>query len=727
MTNQIFLAYDGDNAGRLVGRAILANDAGALSEVSSRINLGHDVVKKWVQEHNGQVISGGGDEGLFSLPAEAVQDIEELRQDYEFATNLTMTIGVGQNLSEAGKSLMVGKFRGKDQVVMYDESIEQEIEAAQGRVSQGQGSEEETKISDAYLSNDKNGGKVADNKFQQDSQQIDQIKKEKSGQTPSQLATESPEQKAKRETGVTSAKTSAKPEDQTSQDPALTEESPQQASAKTNSEAAAKVAESDPKVDKRPGDAAPEDRQNPEKTNVQTQGLPDKKQDKQKEEEIGQANKHASGKEMSTPREKAEATGKDPSKDEFKGAKKESENMKKAEEKPKKEVKNEKVKEPPKEAPPGDQEVPPQGQEAHSSSCPTCGKPQEEAVEVIEENVDTPTSDETVQQQQMNGVDNSAMPVGNEFEGNVSRPDGFEEQNVPGDVGMEGGPEGGVAVENGNPEETQDDMMGQAAPGDEAIPGQEQAPGEESDPNMQGVMQDGLDAGADDAQAEQVKQMIGQALSGFKNNKQILERAQAQAPELYSSCIAMLRAMIEMAKMLGLSDGTEQLPNEQQGAQGQPGEQIPGQEEQPCPTCGKGAEKAPPGKEGGFPPKKDGKAPENKDGKEAKPEGKGGFPPKKEDGKEPKKEEKSAAPKEGSANESPKGNKPGGGGLGKLPTKATTQHVARTPLTPGSINLKGQQKTIDQKTGKTRWIDRKKGVVMGPSGVPVKAAAQENN
>ena len=78
MSNQIFLAYDGDNAGRLVGRAILANDAGALSEVSSRINLGHDVVKKWVQEHNGHVISGGGDEGCFSLPAEAVQDIEEL-------------------------------------------------------------------------------------------------------------------------------------------------------------------------------------------------------------------------------------------------------------------------------------------------------------------------------------------------------------------------------------------------------------------------------------------------------------------------------------------------------------------------------------------------------------------------------------------------------------------------------------------------------------------------
>lgn len=711
MTNQIFLAYDGDNAGRLVGRAILANDPGSLSEVSSRINLGHEVVKKWVQEHNGQVISGGGDEGLFSLPAEAVQDVEELRQDYEFATNLTMSVGVGQNLSEAGKSLMVAKFRGKNQVVMYDDSVEQDIQSAQGRVAEGQGSDEETKITDAYLKPEGQPN-AEDQKFKQDSQQIDQIKKEKTGQTPAQLATESVDQKAQREAGVQSAKTSAKPEDQTPQGSAQTEESPEQGSAKVNAEASAKKASEDPKNDSRPNVAAPKDRE-----------LPDKKQDKQKEEEIGQSNKHASGKEMSTPREKAEATGKDPSKDEFKKSEQEKVDMK-TEEKPKKDVKNEKGKEAPKKAPPSGQEAAPQAEDAHSESCPTCGKPQEEAVEVIEQQIDAPPSDEVVAQEQLNNVDDAAMPTGDEFEGNVSRPDGFQEQNVPGDTGMEGGPEGGVAVENANPDETQDDILGQAAPGDEAIPGQEQVPGEEGDPNMQSVMQDGLEGGAEDAQAEQVKQMIGQALSGFKNNKQILERAQAQAPELYSSCIAMLRAMIEMAKMLGLSDGSEQVP----GQEGAPGE-IPGQEEPPCPTCGKGKEQEEaPGKEGGFPPKKDGKAPEKKEaGKEAKPEGKGGFPPKKDDKQSPKKEDKSAAPKEGSANESPKESKPGGGGLGKLPTKATTQHVARTPLTPGSINLKGQQKTIDQKTGKTRWIDRKKGVVMGPSGVPVKAAAQENN
>lgn len=723
MNNQIFLAYDGDNAGRLVGRAILADDAGALSEISARINLGHEVVKKWVQEHNGQVISGGGDEGCFSLPAEAVENIEELRRDYEFSTNLTMSVGVGQNLSQAGKSLMVAKFRGKNQVVMYDQTVESDIQATQDRVAQGQGSEEEQKLGEAYLSPGKE-----DQQFQQDSWQTDQIKKEKTGQPPAQLATESPEQKQEREaseqSATTSAKTSAENPDENAQAGAVTTESPQEASAKTTQEAASKAVEG--KVDARPGDAKAEERQ-----------LPDKTVSKQQEEEIGQANKHVIGKEMSTPREKAEATGNDPSKDEFKAPVKKGEPQESVdmatEKKPEKDVKNEKGKEAPKEAPPQGKEAAPQGQEEHSEVCPSCGQAKAQASEVVQEAVDNPPADAATQQQQLNAVDNTQMPVSTEMEGNVSRPDGFKEQNVPGDVGMDGGPEGGVTVENGNPEDTQDNGLGGQSPADQENDAamqqqqaQEQQAGEPGAEEIEGVMQDGLDAGQDQEQEEKVKQMIGQALEGFKNNKQALEQASAQAPELYTSCVSMLLAMIEMAKMLGLSDGSEEIPGQEQG------------QEQPCPTCGKGGQEQPGQEqqagEGGFPPEKDGKEggfPPKKDGKDAKPgekekpegkektEGKGGFPPKKDD--------KSAAPKEGAANEPPKGSKPGAGsGAGKLPTSATTKHVARTPLQEGSINLKGQQKTTDKVTGKTRWIDRKKGVVMGPSGVPVKEGSKEN-
>lgn len=67
----------------------------------------------------------------------------------------------------------------------------------------------------------------------------------------------------------------------------------------------------------------------------------------------------------------------------------------------------------------------------------------------------------------------------------------------------------------------------------------------------------------------------------------------------------------------------------------------------------------------------------------------------------------------------PHSTKPVGQPIGKLPSKAT-QHVARTTMAPGSINIKGQQKVIDPKTGETRWIDRKQGMVQSPTGVPIK-------
>ena len=59
------------------------------------------------------------------------------------------------------------------------------------------------------------------------------------------------------------------------------------------------------------------------------------------------------------------------------------------------------------------------------------------------------------------------------------------------------------------------------------------------------------------------------------------------------------------------------------------------------------------------------------------------------------------------------------GSVKKLPTKHTTEHVAKVPIPIGGVNAKGQQKVQDSQ-GNIRFIDRKKGVVMGASGVPVR-------
>jgi len=62
--------------------------------------------------------------------------------------------------------------------------------------------------------------------------------------------------------------------------------------------------------------------------------------------------------------------------------------------------------------------------------------------------------------------------------------------------------------------------------------------------------------------------------------------------------------------------------------------------------------------------------------------------------------------------------------IGKLSAKHTTEHVARTPMPPGAINAQGQQKVLDLKTGKTRWIDRKQGMVQSATGIPIKSPSR---
>lgn len=112
-------------------------------------------------------------------------------------------------------------------------------------------------------------------------------------------------------------------------------------------------------------------------------------------------------------------------------------------------------------------------------------------------------------------IDSTELAVGTEMEGNISRQAGFESQ-TPGEMGMPGG---SVSEE----------------------------------PSMMGVLSEGFDHYQDDIQRERVINMVSQALQGFKQCKPILDKAQVQAPQLYNSSLAMLKAMIEMAKMLGLN------------------------------------------------------------------------------------------------------------------------------------------------------------------------------
>lgn len=268
-----------------------------------------------------------------------------------------------------------------------------------------------------------------------------------------------------------------------------------------------------------------------------------------------------------------------------------------------------------------------------------------DALTAIAEQIETEGTPNT---QQMDAVDDTQMPNGTEAEGNISRPAGFE-QDTPSDMGLQG--------TNGP---TDDDQ----------------------DPDFSDILEEGLNTHAEGIQREKVIQMVSQALTQFKASKDMLEQSRAQMPQLYQASIGMLRAMIEMAGLLGLGQNVSQLDQSGQNPAELGQEQaslMPPQEEQndewhdPFPTHpDHGGEQKP------------GHAPSPTDSSTAQTNADGT-----------------------------------GGGVGKMSTKHTTQHIAKTPLPVGAVNAKGQQKVKDDQ-GSVRFIDRKNGMVQGPSGVPVK-------
>jgi hypothetical protein len=125
---------------------------------------------------------------------------------------------------------------------------------------------------------------------------------------------------------------------------------------------------------------------------------------------------------------------------------------------------------------------------------------------------------------EVEAVDDANIPSGTEMEGNVSHPEGYS-QNTPGDTGMEGP----------NPPSS-----------------------EEGEPDLSDVLEEGLNHHADGIQREKVIQIVSQALLQFQAAKHSLEMTREQNPQLYEASVSMLKAMIEMATLLGLGqEGAE--------------------------------------------------------------------------------------------------------------------------------------------------------------------------
>lgn len=147
MALKAFLCYDGDGIGAKVGRAALSNDVAYLKEISAKIEAGNDLFRGWcLSVLGGDIIGIGGDEGRLSIPVDHIADVAKLKDKYFEITGFTCSIGIGVNISQANKALIVAKNTGKNKITLYSNRVEQQLE----QMDEGEKNESK-KLFDEYL------------------------------------------------------------------------------------------------------------------------------------------------------------------------------------------------------------------------------------------------------------------------------------------------------------------------------------------------------------------------------------------------------------------------------------------------------------------------------------------------------------------------------------------------------------------------------------------------
>ncbi len=479
-----YVSLDGDGIGKLVGRSILANDVDELHKVSARIDAAQDLILHWCEQNDGIKISGGGDEATMAIPSAAIKKLEDLRNSVEKSFNYTISMGVGKSLSEAGTALLVAKLRGKDRVVYFNKKIKEDIKKAKRRVREGRASQEEYKLSEAYLEKAEN--MLCDlhkNKV------CDLHKSEEGKHAPrTEPNTDDP------------CPYCADDEDNRTDDCQYC----QDLDAEENAD----------------GTAGMHD-------------CPACKEYDAENQTTGGIDDCPYCEDMSLEQANPEGT-------------------------------------------PSEQGA----EDHHQCNCPNCPKNDQTNVAVEDMDAEHPDNCPECQEMYAGAIENEPGQTGQEdpnLQGHETAEEVLDMLDQEPGAGAQTPTQEAKKIDN--TELPQGDQMkentsvkenfGDAQKGDvsdsEKELGQQSGQNDESGqdtPDMTDVLQGGLDDHANDQKKQQVLDMVGQTLAGFKANKASLEATKEQNQPLYNSCIQMLKSMIELCKLLGLDPQASSAPQD---------------------------------------------------------------------------------------------------------------------------------------------------------------------
>ena len=110
-----------------VDRATRSNEPEMARRASNGIDTGNMLLQSWVLRAGGEMVVTAGTEGQAKVPAERLDELPDVLEQYEQATDSRVSVGVGFEPHEAAIALDVAEARGgKPAVVLYNEDVARE-------------------------------------------------------------------------------------------------------------------------------------------------------------------------------------------------------------------------------------------------------------------------------------------------------------------------------------------------------------------------------------------------------------------------------------------------------------------------------------------------------------------------------------------------------------------------------------------------------------------------
>ena len=130
-TISVIVAFAADHLDREADKATAEDRVDDLSKLSQRVHSGDDLFKLWAEAKGGRAIAIGNGDGRLEVGADHLEEISQLKEQYNQEVGSTCSVGVGKKLSEAEKALTYAQRTGGNSIELYTKELEQELASLQ--------------------------------------------------------------------------------------------------------------------------------------------------------------------------------------------------------------------------------------------------------------------------------------------------------------------------------------------------------------------------------------------------------------------------------------------------------------------------------------------------------------------------------------------------------------------------------------------------------------------